>query len=155
MRPSLLLTVTLILIPATPAVSADSLRVLSQNMNRMFDDVDDGNREQRLSNRRFHQRVGAAAKMFGEFFGLPQVIALQEVENLNVLNRIAKRIERAYGVRYRPVLMPGQDVSGINLAFLVRHGIDSISLTPDRVIETTLTVLDLEKSLQRSPRNAG
>ncbi|MGI9418218.1 MAG: phosphoenolpyruvate synthase [Geminicoccaceae bacterium] len=39
--------------------------------------------------------------------------------------------------------------------FLVRAGIDSISLTPDRVIETTLAVFDLEKRLQRSPRKTG
>ncbi|MGI9499594.1 MAG: phosphoenolpyruvate synthase [Geminicoccaceae bacterium] len=39
--------------------------------------------------------------------------------------------------------------------FLVRQEIDSISLTPDRIIETTLAVLDLEKSLGRTPRKAG
>jgi pyruvate,water dikinase len=39
--------------------------------------------------------------------------------------------------------------------FLVREGIDSISLTPDRMIETTLAVLDLERSLGRAPRPQG
>ena len=38
--------------------------------------------------------------------------------------------------------------------FLVREDIDSISLTPERLIETTLAVLDLEKSLGRTPREA-
>ena len=36
--------------------------------------------------------------------------------------------------------------------YLVRLGIDSISLTPDTVIKTTLAVLDLEKKLGRAPR---
>ncbi|MDH3665285.1 MAG: PEP-utilizing enzyme, partial [Alphaproteobacteria bacterium] len=36
--------------------------------------------------------------------------------------------------------------------FLVRLGIDSLSLTADTVIETTLAVLDLEKKLGRAPR---
>ncbi len=39
-------------------------------------------------------------------------------------------------------------------AFLVREGIDSISLTPDRVIATTLAVLELERRLQRPPARA-
>jgi pyruvate, water dikinase len=36
--------------------------------------------------------------------------------------------------------------------YLVRLGIDSMSLTPDTVIKTTLAVLDLEKKLGRAPR---
>jgi pyruvate,water dikinase len=40
-------------------------------------------------------------------------------------------------------------------AFLVRQGIDSISLTPDRVIETTLAVLDLEREMGRARRAKG
>ena len=36
--------------------------------------------------------------------------------------------------------------------FLVRHGIDSISLTPDTLIATTRRILDLEETLQRPPR---
>ncbi len=38
--------------------------------------------------------------------------------------------------------------------FLVRQNIDSISLTPDRVIETTLAILDLERELGRAQRKA-
>ena len=33
--------------------------------------------------------------------------------------------------------------------FLVREGIDSISLTPDAILKTTLSILDVEKSLGR------
>ncbi len=36
---------------------------------------------------------------------------------------------------------------------LVRMGIDSISLNPDTVLETTLHVLDLERQLDRAPRS--
>jgi len=38
---------------------------------------------------------------------------------------------------------------------LVRMGIDSISLTPDTVIKTTLLVLEAEKQLGRPPRELG
>lgn len=37
---------------------------------------------------------------------------------------------------------------------LVRMGIDSISLNPDSVLETTLRILDLERQLDRAPRSA-
>lgn len=105
-------------------VQAEPLRVLTQNMNRFFDDVDDGNKEKILPSKRFRQRVGIAARKFGDHFDLPHVIALQEVENLNVLTKIAAEIRGRYDARYRPVLIPGQDPSGINLAYLLRHGIE-------------------------------
>jgi pyruvate,water dikinase len=39
--------------------------------------------------------------------------------------------------------------------YLIRLGIDSISLNPDVVLKTTLHVLDVEKRLGRKPRHAG
>jgi len=106
------------------AAAAEPFRVLTQNMNRLFDDVDDGNREKILSHRRFHQRINAAAEKFGQTFSLPHIIALQEVENFNVLNRVSAEIHRRYGTRYRPILLPGDDPSGINLGYLVRQGVE-------------------------------
>ena len=120
------LTIRLLLLSlallATPA-AAEPLRVLTQNLNRLFDDVDNGNREKVLSSRRFQQRVKTAAKKFGGYYGLPHIIALQEVENQNVLSRIAAEIEKHYRVRYRVILIPGRDLSGINLGFMLRHGV--------------------------------
>ncbi len=109
---------------AAPAAAADSLRVLTHNMNRLFDDIDDGNDETVASTRRFDRRVRLAADRFAEYFDRPQIIALQEVENRNVLARIAAEIEARHAVVYRPLLLPGQDVSGINLAYLVRDGVE-------------------------------
>jgi hypothetical protein len=114
----------LLLVLIAPAVNAESLRILSQNMNRLFDDVDDGNNEKILSRDRFQQRIKNAAGKFGGDFELPHIIALQEVENLNVLRQIAAEIRRRYKADYRLVLLPGQDVSGINLGFLVRHDVE-------------------------------
>lgn len=117
-------TLLLGLVLFTSATSAEPLRVLSQNMNRLFDDVDDGNREQILSSGRYRQRIKTAAKRFGERFGLPHIIALQEVENLNVLRSIALELQQRYSARYRQVLIPGEDTSGINIGFLLRYGIE-------------------------------
>lgn len=114
----------LLLVLAAPAVHAESLRILSQNMNRLFDDIDDGNNEPVLSHGRFQQRVKNAAGKFGDEFELPHIIALQEIENSNVLRRIATEIRKRYSEIYRPVLITGNDVSGINLAFLVRQDVE-------------------------------
>jgi hypothetical protein len=117
-------TLVLLLALVAPVASADSIRVLSQNMDRLFDNIDDGNNEQVVSQNRFRKRVKYAAKKFGDHFRLPHIIALQEVENLNVLQQIATEIWNRYQARYRPILIPGQDVSGINLAYLVRFGLE-------------------------------
>ncbi|MDH3220452.1 MAG: hypothetical protein OEO19_13045 [Gammaproteobacteria bacterium] len=114
----------LLLALAPQAAASEPLRVLTQNMNRLFDDIDDGNHERILSTGRFKNRVKGAARKFGEHFGLPHIIALQEIENLNVLQQIATEIQRRYAARYRLVLLPGQDISGINLGFLVRYGVE-------------------------------
>jgi hypothetical protein len=114
----------LLLVLTAPAVNAESLRILSQNMNRLFDDIDDGNNEKILSRGRFQQRVESAAGKFGDNFRLPHIIALQEVENLNVLRQIATEIRLRYSADYRLALLPGQDISGINLAFLVRQDLE-------------------------------
>ena len=121
-RFGLILCCCVALWPATAA--AESLRVLSQNMNRLFDDVDDGNREKILSHSRFRSRVRTAAIAFAETYELPEIIALQEIENLNVLRAIALELQQRYRVRYRQVLLPGQDISGINLGYLVRHEVE-------------------------------
>ena len=113
-----------LLLLATPGVNAESLHLLSQNMNRLFDNIDDGNNEKVLSRVRFQQRVEKAAEKFGGDYGLPHIIALQEVENRHVLQQIAAEIRDRYHADYRPVIVPGQDISGINLAFLVRLDIE-------------------------------
>ena len=40
----------------------------------------------------FRQRVDAVAERISGLFGLPDIIALQEVENINVLNQISNQI---------------------------------------------------------------
>ena len=97
-----------------------SLTVLSINLNRFFDDVDDGNREKVLTRKRFRQRVKITADAFAERFALPDVIAVQEVENGNVLRHLAKAIRRDYRVDYRALLIEGQDLSGIDVGYLLR-----------------------------------
>ena len=117
-----LLLAALILAALQPA-SAEPFIILSQNMNRLFDNIDDGNREKVLSKTEFRRRVIQAARKFAEDYSMPQVIALQEVENLNVLQQIAAQIREQHDVDYQLILLPGQDPSGINLGFMVQSGV--------------------------------
>lgn len=108
----------------TDRSKARSLHVLSLNLNRLFDDIDDGNDEKILSSRQFHQRLQITASSLAERYKLPDVIALQEAENLNVLQQLAQEIRRHYSVSYRPVLIEGHDVSGIDVGYLVRSDLE-------------------------------
>lgn len=116
----------------------NSLYVLSINLNRFFDDIDDGNDEKVVPTRRFLRRVDSTVTAFAERYGLPDVIALQEIENQNVLHHLAREVHQRYRVHYRAILIDGPDVSGINLAFLVRADLkirESRQLFTDRKLE--------------------
>jgi uncharacterized protein len=117
--PAVLLTLLAAMTAAT-ICQADTLSILSQNMYRLYDDVDDGNKAVRLSRAAFDSRVEKAATRFASDFGLPQIIALQEIENINVLRRIAKDLREQYGTEYRAALIPGNDISSSNIGFLVQ-----------------------------------
>ncbi len=122
MRASLLLTLCLALCLPLPAGA--ELRIATQNLNRLFDNVNDGLREKVVSAKQISKRISIAADRIGGRLGLPQLLALQEVENLRVLDRLARLIEQRYGVTYRGLLLAGHDVSGINLGYLVRDDVD-------------------------------
>ena len=121
-------SLTLLLLLATTVVpgiaTADTLIILSQNVNRLFDHIDDGNKEKRLSQSAFRSRVTQAANRFATEFGAPHIIALQEVENARVLAAIADELKQLHGVSYQHRLLPGHDPSSINLGFLVRTEIE-------------------------------
>ena len=119
---ALVLAAVLLAVPESPR--AEPFVILSQNMHRLFDDIDNGNNEEVLTSANFQNRVAQAAQKFAEDYSLPQVIALQEVENDNVVQQIADLLNRHYATDYRVVLIPGRDSSSINLAFLVQSDIN-------------------------------
>lgn len=99
----------------------DSFRIASQNMNRLFDDVDNGKKyETVLSTQKFQGKAKLAAHKIIHVFKLPDIIALQEVENMNTLSQVAHHIRQVGSTTYKPVLKPGNDVSGINVGFLIK-----------------------------------
>lgn len=101
------------------AVSADSsLSILSQNMNRLFDDIDHDNGTV-LSSEKYSQRIAIAVDKMIHEYRSPDIIALQEVENIGVLQTLAARIRHSGGPDYRSILLEGNDLSGIDVGYLV------------------------------------
>ena len=106
---------------AGQALASDSFRVISQNMHRLFDDVDNGRKfETVLSTKEFRKKSTLAAQKFIVDFELPDIMALQEVENINTLNQIIHHIQQTSGARYKAVLKEGNDVSGMDIGFLIK-----------------------------------
>lgn len=98
------------------------LTLVSQNLNRLFDDRDDGNHEKRLSHKKYQRRMKRVADRITGDWRLPDIIALQEVENRRILADISAQVMRNSGIRYRPLLIEGNDASGIDVGFLVKSG---------------------------------
>ena len=106
------------------AAQAAPLGVLTQNLDRLFDDVDDGYDEPVESAERFAARVVLAADRIAAEFPLPLIVALQEVENQNVLEKIAARLQQREAASYRALLLPGRDPSAINVGFLLHSDLE-------------------------------
>ncbi|MCP3689727.1 MAG: hypothetical protein GY784_15075 [Gammaproteobacteria bacterium] len=105
----------------TSSVYGAELAVLSQNMHRLFNDIDNGNRETVLSSKTYRKRISDIASKIKHQFEFPQIIALQEVESLEVLVDISKAVVKNDGPVYQAVLLEGNDRSGIDVGFLVNN----------------------------------
>jgi len=110
----------LTLIPAS-YVSADQqvLSIVSHNLNRFFDDKSDGNQEKILSNSIYRKRLHQLVNKIVNEYKFANVIAFQEVENKSILLDVSKIIRTKYGKKYHAILIEGNDISGIDVGFLV------------------------------------
>ncbi len=109
--------------PALPtavrARDAGELTIASQNMLRLFDDQDDpGTGEPVLTTAEFQDLLVMFSEHFRLNLGSPDIIAFQEVENLNVLQQLALQIAADGGPTYSAHLIEGNDVGGIDVGYL-------------------------------------
>ncbi len=118
---SVIFSAWLILVPLNPLYASEPIRIVSQNMNWFLDDIDNGNREKAFSTAKFYRKVETATSMIVNHFQLPDILALQEVENLNVLLSISAAVYARSGIRYQSVLLEGNYSSAINVAYLIRQ----------------------------------
>ncbi len=82
-------------------------------------------------------RVAKLSKYIREVMKSPDIIALQEVENQNVLQTLANQIHSDdASLNYTGYINEYDDYSGLNLAFLVKSG---VTVTDNYLVGTTAT----------------
>src|SRR5205085_9551090 len=117
---------------ATPAPTpnADELTVASFNMERFFDTVNDPNNpnDPVLTTTAFNNRLNKASLIIRNVQHYPDVIGVEEMENLTTLQSVAAKvnsdaqmIDGLPNPNYQAYLVEGNDVGGIDVGFLVKE----------------------------------
>jgi hypothetical protein len=73
--------------------------------------------------------VAKWTKQICDVLKAPVVIDVEEIENLAVARDLATSVQGACAVTYQPYVIPGNDVSGINIGILVRNDVVVDSVT--------------------------
>lgn len=124
---------------ATPVATAspDDLRVASMNLERLFDNVDDpGVGDVVVNATAYANRLSKIALSIRDVLKTPDVIAVQEVENLPVLQALAAAVNTAAGTDYTAFLFEGNDPGGIDVGFLVKGRVNVSSVTQEGKTDT-------------------
>jgi predicted extracellular nuclease len=105
--------------------------VASQNLLRLFDATNDPSCADDVPSAALYaNRLAKISRLIRESLGAPDVLAVQEVENLGVLQDLAARIHADdASLSYTAHLLEGNDVGCIDVGFLVRDTVqvDSVS----------------------------
>lgn len=110
-----------------PATTERQISIAAANIESLFDDVDDpAIREEVVTTEAFQKRIGKVSLAVRDYLRLPDVFAVIEAENINVLKKLAAKINAdavAAGKpdpKYEPYLFEGNDGRGIDNGFLVK-----------------------------------
>ena len=112
---------------AVRARNAGELTVAGQNLLRLFDDVNDPNANDPVTNTAAYQaRLAKFSQHIRVILGAPDVVAVSEVENLSTLMDLAERVNYDDAtLGYTAYVEEGNDIGGIDVGFLVR---DTVSV---------------------------
>jgi len=123
---------------SAPAATATEFTVASFNMERFFDTVNDPNTSDAvLTPAAFDKRVNKASLIIRNVQRYPDVIGVEEMENLSTLQAVAAKvnsdaqtIDALPNPNYVAYLVEGNDIGGIDLGFLVKESrISTINVT--------------------------
>jgi predicted extracellular nuclease len=105
--------------------------VASQNVLRLFDRVDDPATDDPVpSEQEYADRLVKMSRLIRVGLGAPDVVGVQEVENLQALQDVAARIQQDdASLVYTAHLLEGNDIGGIDVGFLVRDTVTVDSVT--------------------------
>jgi predicted extracellular nuclease len=113
-----------------PAPLSSQFTVASFNLNRLFDTVNDPDIGDPLpTSATYTSRLGRYSQAVRLALRNPDVLAVQEAENLLVLQDMATRILADGGPAYTAYLEEGNDPGGIDNGFLVKNTVSLVSVT--------------------------
>src|SRR5205085_7698247 len=124
-----------------PAPLASELTVSSFNMERFFDTVNDPSvSDVQLTTTAFNNRLNKASLAIRNVLLMPDVIGVEEMENLSTLQAIAAKVnaDAGAGTTYQAFLVEGNDVGGIDVGFLVKtqaNGLPRITVNGNAAIQ--------------------
>lgn len=107
-----------------PSAAADEFSIAAMNLQRMYDTRDTRNLDEPVvSSAGYARRVDKVARAIVNYLQKPDVIAINEAEDLFVLDDIAAKVSTLTqgAVTYTTVLFEGHDISGIDTGFLVNN----------------------------------
>ena len=103
------------------AREAGELTVASQNMLRLMDTVNDPCSDDVPTPAVYANRLTKVSKLIRDGYHAPDLVVVQEVENLGVLEDVADKVHADDpSVVYTPYLMEGNDIGCIDIGFLVK-----------------------------------
>ena len=105
--------------------------VASQNVLRLFDLVDDPATDDPVPTAQgYADRLVKLSRLIRVGLGAPDVVGVQEVENLQALQDVAAQIQADdASLVYTAYLLEGNDIGGIDVGFLVRNTVTVDSVT--------------------------
>ena len=140
---------------AVPTPTANEFTVVSFNMERFFDTVNDpGIGEPVLTAAAFNRRLAKASLIIRTVERYPDVIGVEEMENLSTLQAVAAQInsdavtlDALPNPNYTAYLSEGNDVGGIDVGFLVKQSRISVVDVTQFGLATTYTNPDSSTSI--------
>lgn len=134
---------------ATPVPKATNreLTIATFNMQRFFDDQNDPNiGEPVLTTTAYNNRLNKASLVIRNMMGTPDVIGIEEMENITVLQQVATKVNNDAVMAGQPNpmysahLVEGNDVGGIDVGFLVKASrITVVSVTQFGLTDTYIS----------------
>jgi predicted extracellular nuclease len=119
-----------------PEAVAGEFTIGSFNMERFFDTVNDpSTSDVVLTPTAFANRLNKASLAIRNVMRTPDVIGVEEMENLTTLQTLAAKIDTdavtagAPAPKYQAFLVEGNDIGGIDVGFLVKSSVTVVDVT--------------------------
>ena len=141
-----------------PTLNSSEFTVAAWNLERFFDTVNDPSvSEPVLTAAAFQNRLNKASLAIRNILRAPDILGIEEMENLTTLQTLAQKINadavaaNQPNPQYAAYLVEGNDVGGIDVGFLVK----TANVTQDKPRVSVLSVTQEGKATQITNPNTG